>query len=66
MIKLELHQQENLDILVEISERASKEMTIEQTLDTLEQEWYKKEFSMMMYKGLWILTKADDVQMQVD
>lgn len=66
LITLELHQPAQLSIITEIAERASREMTIEKTLDALEAEWSAKEFNLMRYRDIYLLTHAEDLQLQVD
>ena len=66
LITLELNQSTQLAIITEIAERASREMTIEKTLDALEAEWSAKEFNLMRYKDIFLLTHAEDLQLQVD
>lgn len=66
LINLELHNPDKLSIITEIAERASREMTIEKTLDALEAEWNVKEFNLLRYKDIYLLTHAEDLQLQVD
>ena len=66
LISLELHLPAQLSIITEIADRASREMTIEKTLDALEAEWNAKEFKLLRYKDIYLLTHAEDLQLQVD
>lgn len=66
LISLELHQPAQLTIITEIAERAAREMTIEKTLDALDAEWSAKEFNLLKFKDIYLLTHAEDLQLQVD
>lgn len=66
LISIELHLPAQLSVITEIAERASREMTIEKTLDALESEWNVKEFKLLWYKSIYLLTHAEDLQLQVD
>lgn len=66
LIQKDLHKGHNLTFLIEVAERANREMAIEKTLDNLDSDWSHKEFSLIKYKEIYLLTKAEDLQLQVD
>jgi dynein heavy chain len=66
LIEQGLHKGEKLLVLTEIAERANKEMTIEKTLDSLDHDWARRKVDLISYKRTWLLTSAEETQMQVD
>ncbi|CAG9319005.1 unnamed protein product [Blepharisma stoltei] len=66
LIEKDLHKGHNLTFLLEVAEKANREMAIEKTLDNLDNDWHEKEFNMIKYKEIFLLTKADDLQLQID
>jgi dynein heavy chain len=59
----QLHKGKNLKTITSISEQASKEMIIEQTLDLLEKEWKVMHFSIGLYKNseIKVLKGVDEI-----
>jgi hypothetical protein len=56
----------NMLILSEVTERASKEMTIELTLDKIDKEWTRKKFHLKEYKNSYVLLQPDDIFIALD
>jgi dynein heavy chain len=54
------------DICVEIGERAAKEFAIETSLDSMESTWTSINFSLLEYKGTFIIKNYEDIQVVLD
>eukprot|EP00736_Rhodelphis_marinus_P007919 Rmarinus@m.2764 len=65
---LEMHLEEHLGQLDEISDQASKEYALEKTLNKMREEWEDVNFNLIEYRdtGTKILSGVDDIQNLLD
>ena len=56
----------NVDDIVEVGERASKEYQIETMLTDMENKWQVINFQIMVYKNSHIIRGYDEIQIILD
>lgn len=63
---LQYHLQEHIQQIQDISERATKEYTLERTLDKMQLDWRTILFELHEHRETWVLHELDTIQQVLD